>query len=168
MKVLAFAAIAVVMSACSLDEPQVAPAQPVPVSEPMPPPGVDAESHAQIPDELPQVFINGEPGYPASWTWKGDRLDRTMTDPGFAGAVAAPFELELPPVAIVVGIRAIAPGVPGERDELLLAETGTGIPTVPDGWIMLSVAVRFPDGGGEYFWALNRPPGTPRTTPEAP
>jgi hypothetical protein len=108
--------------------------------------------------EPPELLINGTAGKPTSWCWGHSCVDGIL---GFAGGlpvVGPPFEVELPAGASIEGASAIGPGHPAEREQVQIPFTDTTVGAVPDGAVIVTVFVRFAQGGDAgYAWALGRP-----------
>ena len=95
-------------------------------------------------------------------------MDGFLHAPALAPAVAPPLEVEVPAGGRIEGVSAIGPGGPGQQESLEVPFNGVEIGEIPVGAIMLSVFIRFEDGGdASYYWALNRPPDETAPTPES-
>lgn len=145
MRHVAAVGIVVLLVACGLVEPMPEPAAERPGGErPLPPP----------------AFISGVAGKPVSWCWQGC-VDGFVNHPAVLPKALPPFELELLDGAVIERATAIGPpranGIT-DRERTEVTVNGTTLGEVPEAAEMLSVFVRFAQGGdASYMWALDRP-----------
>ena len=129
---------------------------------PIAPERMPAPDEVPVPGELeepPPVAINGVAGRPVSWCWGGGCADGFVNSPDILPAVNPPFDIQLPPGSRIEGVEAVGPAAAGGQ-RINVPYEGTEIGEVPDGAMMLSVFIRFDEGGdASYYWALNRPAG---------
>ena len=87
----------------------------------------------------------------------GQRIvDGFVNSPDILPAVTPPFDVHLPPSTRIEVVRGVGPAAAGGKSVNVPYE-GTEIGAVPEGAMMLSVSIRFDEGGDpSYYWALDR------------
>jgi hypothetical protein len=146
-RVAVLAGLIVSISGCGL----------IPIAPERMPPAEEAADPEQV-DEPPPVVINGVAGRPVSWCWGNACVDGFVNSPDILPAVTPPFDVHLPPGTRIEVVGAVGPAAAG-GERVNVPYEGTEIGAVPGGAVMLSVSIRFDEGGdASYYWALDREP----------
>lgn len=110
------------------------------------------DSDRPVGDRPPPALINGVPGKPVSWCWGSACVDGFVNSPAILPEAEPPFEVEVIEGAVIEGASAIGPPGPEgitDRERTEVALDGTTLAAIPDDAEMLSIVVRFANGGCE-------------------